>query len=79
MKKQIKKEKQPKEEVVLKKKTYYAVNDRHQDIVDQDEIWLYDTIEEAYKKHIDDYGTEGESYVYKIEYMGEVSMELIIK
>jgi hypothetical protein len=77
MKKQTKK--QPKEEVVLKKKTYYAVSDRHQDIVDQDEIWLYDTIEEAYKVHIDDFGTEGESYVYKIEYMGEVSMELIIK
>jgi hypothetical protein len=77
MKKQTKK--QPKEEVVLKKKTYYAVNDRHQDIVDQDGIFLYDTIEEAYKDHINEYGTEESAYVYKIEYIGEISMELIIK
>jgi hypothetical protein len=77
MKKQIKK--QPKEEVVLKKITYYAVSENNHDTVDMEGLWLFDTIEDAYKDYVNDYGTQEPAYVYKIEYMGEISMELIIK
>jgi len=61
------------------KKVFYAVNYRNQDVVDQDEIWLYNTIEEAYADHINDNGTEEKCYAYKIEFLGEVSMQLTIK
>jgi hypothetical protein len=65
--------------VAPQKKVFYAVNDRKTDTVDQDEIWLYPTLEEAYADHINDNGTEEPCYAYKIEFLGEVSMQLTIK
>jgi len=66
-------------EAVLGKKVFYAVTDKNQDVVDKDELYVYPTIEEAYREHINDYGTEEPCYAYKIEFVGEVSMQLTIK
>lgn len=65
--------------VAPQKKVFYAVNDRKTDTVDQDELWIYPTLEEAYASHIEDCGTENPCYAYKVEFMGEVSMQLTIK
>ena len=66
-------------EVIKEKKVFYAVNNRGDNVVDQDELWIYPTLEEAYASHIEDCGTEETCYAYKIEYMGEVSMQITIK
>lgn len=65
--------------IAPQKKVFYAVSERNTDIVDQDELWIYPTLEEAYQDHINDYGIENPCYAYKVEYMGEVSMQLTIK
>ncbi len=69
----------PKTKAVVKKRIFYAVNNSNQDTVDREGIYLYDTIEEAYADHINDYGTNDPCYAYKIEFIGEVSMQLTIK
>lgn len=65
---------------VKKKVVFYAVNNKNSDAVADDEIYLYDSLEDAYKDHIQNDGINGEKlYAYKIEYMGEIKMELNIK
>lgn len=65
--------------VAPQKKVFYAVSERNTDIVEQDELWIYPTLEEAYSSHIEEFRTENPCYAYKVEYMGEVSMQLTIK
>lgn len=66
-------------ELVKAKKVFYAVNDRNTDIVADDELWIYNTLEEAYNDHVRDYGADEPMYAYKIEFMGQVAMQLTIK
>lgn len=70
-----------KKEVVKQqqKKVFYAVCNRNADSVEEDELWIYPTLEEAYESHIEDYDAKEPAFAYKIELIGSVSMQLNIK
>lgn len=65
--------------VAPKKKVFYTVSTKNADSVVDEEMYLYDSLEEAYKNHIQTEGYSEKLYAYKVEYMGQASMEFTIK
>lgn len=65
--------------VAPKKKVFYTVSTKNADSVADEEMYLYDSLEEAYNNHVQNEGYGEKLYAYKVEYMGQASMELTIK